>query len=158
MKKRNHPKKKEYTPEDVEKIRKRAGEIWRRKCQLLNTALDDWLQAERELKSKIGIKHKKPEEYTPDEVQKIRARAQEVRDEKIACLRTAFNDWIEAEKELQGELKGKIPPGDLFDLWFEKVSSNLTALLNAETPTQEMSGPDNVFSRSYIELMTECLN
>ena len=40
-----------YSRTDLEKIRKRAREIWARKRESFNTALNDWLQAEQELKA-----------------------------------------------------------------------------------------------------------
>lgn len=155
MKKVNAEKK--YSEADLKKIRKRAGEIWKRKCQSLNTALDDWLQAERELRTKIGIGHKRPDDYTDDEVRKIKERAQAIRDEKVRSLRTAFNDWIEAEQELKEELNGRINANDLFDLWFSKVSSQVALLLKKDSAASAGTMED-IFGRQYVELMKECMN
>ena len=85
---------KKYSKSDMEKIRKRASEIWKGKCQALNTALDDWLQAEREFKAATGIEHKGSHQYTSGEVAGIKERAQAIRKAKISSLRTAFDDWI----------------------------------------------------------------
>jgi hypothetical protein len=142
---------------DIKKIRQRAREIWKRKCDSLNTALDDWLQAERELRTQIGIEHKRPEEYTKEEIKKIRARAQAVREEKVRSLRTAFNDWIEAEQELKEELKQKVNLSDLFDLWFGKVSSNLPSLIQVD-PVPPVGAVDDILGQCYVELMAECMN
>lgn len=147
---------KKYSNSDLKKIRKRAAEIWKGKCQSLNTALDDWLEAEQELKSQSAISHKKPDQYTEAEVLKIKKRAQAIRDEKVKSLRTAFDDWIEAEKELKGELKGHVKPSDLFDLWFSKASSKVAALLREDTVIPS-STLDDVLGRQYIELMAECM-
>ncbi len=153
-KKSDQPKK--YSNSDLEKIRKRASEIWKGKCQALNTALDDWLQAERELKSKIGIENKKPDEYTKEQIAKIRERAEAVRQEKIGSLRTAFNDWIEAEAELKDELKKKIALNDFFDLWFSKVSSEVSELLKTDS-SASMGSIDEILGKNYVELMKECM-
>lgn len=147
--------KKKYSEADLGKIRKKASEIWKRKCQSLNTALDDWLQAERELKAQMGIEHKRPEEYTAEEAGKIGERAQAVREEKIKSLRTAFNDWIEAEQEFKNELDQKIKVSGLFDLWFGKASSHVALLL--KTDTVPVGGFDDILGEHYVELMTECI-
>ena len=148
---------KKYSKADLEKIRKRAAEIWRGKCQALNTALDDWLQAEQELMATTGIKDKKPDQYTSEEVAKIRERAQTIREEKVKSLRTAFDDWIEAEQELKEELKKKkIDIHDLFDLWFSKASSGVTSLLKTDTEIHGRSFND-ILEQEYVELMAECM-
>jgi hypothetical protein len=148
---------KKYSNADLEKIRKRAAEIWKRKCQALNTALDDWLQAERELVASTGIKEKKPDQYTNEETAKIRARAQAIREEKVKSLRTAFDDWIEAEQELKEELqKKKIDTHDLFDLWFGKASSGVTLLLKTDGEIHGRSFND-ILEQEYVDLMTECM-
>jgi len=148
---------KKYSKADLEKIRKRASEIWKGKCQALNTALDDWLQAEQELKATTGIKDKTSAQYTSEEVSKIRERAQAIREEKVKSLRTAFDDWIEAEQELKEELGKKINVDDLFDLWFSKVSPRITALLKTNTGTHAGTFND-VLEQEYVELMTACMN
>ena len=154
MKKKNAEKK--YTSVDLEKIRKRAGEIWQRKCRSLNTALDDWLQAERELRTQARIGHKKSDQYTSEEVAKIKARAQTIRDEKVKSLRTAFDDWIEAEQELKEELKKRVDPKDLFDRWFSKASSRVDSLMKAD-PEIRASIFDDALGQQYVELMAECM-
>lgn len=156
MTKKPTPQKK-YSGADLEKIRRRASDIWKRKCQALNTALDDWLQAERELKATTGIKDKKADQYTAEEVAKIKARAEAIRQEKVQSLRTAFDDWIEAEQELKEELGKKVDLHDLFDRWFNKVSPRVMALL--KTDAQIHAGTFNdVLEQEYVELMTECMN
>ncbi len=154
MKATTRPKK--YSKATTEKIRKRAAEIWKRKCQALNTALDDWLEAEREIRKKLGIEHKKPSEYTPEEIYKIRERAQAVRNEKIGSLRTAFDDWIEAEQELKQDLKKRMTVNEFFDLWFIKMSSAATTIFNAED-VPSVGDVDDLLGKEYIELMTECM-
>lgn len=140
-----------------EEIRKRANAIWQRKCQSLNTALDDWLQAERELRAQIGIEQKQPSQYTPEEIAKIKERAQAIHEEKIKSLRTAFDDWIEAEKELAAELKNKkINLSDLFDIWFSRVSPRVATILDGETEPRP-SLFDEVFAKEYVDLMAECM-
>lgn len=141
---------------DLEKIRKRASEIWKRKCQSLNTALDDWLQAERELRAQAGIEHKKAESYTRDEMILIRKRAQAIRDEKVRSLRTAFDDWIEAEQELKGELGAKITANEFFDLWFRKSSAHVASLLKKDA-SAPLSSIHDFLGKQYVELMTECM-
>ena len=148
---------KKYSKVDLEKIRKRATEIWKGKCQALNTALDDWLQAERELTVSNGLKDKKPDQYTNEDVAKIRERAQAIREEKVKSLRTAFDDWIEAEQELKEELKKKkINAHDLFDRWFSKASSGVTLLLERDSEIHGRSFND-ILEQEYVELMTECM-
>ena len=148
---------KPYSKVDIEKIRKRATEIWKGKCQALNTALDDWLQAERELTVSDGLKDKKPDQYTGADIAKIRARAQAIREEKVASLRTAFDDWIEAEQEFKAELKNKkIESSDLFDRWFSKASSGVTLLLKANMEVHGRSFND-ILEQEYVDLMTECM-
>ena len=148
---------KQYSSADLEKIRKRATEIWRRKCQALNTALDDWLQAERELTVSDGLKDKKPDQYTGEDIAKIRARAQAIREEKVKSLRTAFDDWIEAEQELKAELqKKKIDTHGLFDRWFPKASSGVTSLLKTDGEIHGRSFND-ILEQEYVDLMTECM-
>ena len=146
-----------YSKVDLEKIRKRATEIWKGKCQALNTALDDWLQAERELTVSDGLKEKKPDQYTNEDIAKIRKRAQAIREEKVASLRTAFDDWIEAEQEFKEELKKKkIESHDLFDRWFGKASSGVTSLLKTDTEIHGRSFND-ILEQEYVDLMTECM-
>jgi hypothetical protein len=147
---------KKYSRPAIEKIRKRASEIWKRKCQALNTALDDWLEAEREIRKRLGIEHKKPNEYTAAEVRKIRERAQAVRDEKIGSLRTAFDDWIEAEQELKSELSKRMTVNEFFDLWFIKMSAAATTIFSGEE-IPSVSDIDDILGKEYIELMTECM-
>ena len=148
---------KQYSKVDLERIRKRAAEIWKGKCQSLNTALDDWLQAERELVATAGIKDKKPDQYTNEDVAKIKARAQAIREEKVKSLRTAFDDWIEAEQELKEELaKKKIDPHGLFDRWFRKASSGVASLLKTDPEIHGRSFND-VLEQEYVELITECM-
>lgn len=142
---------------DLEKIRKRANEIWKRKCQALNTALDDWLQAEREFKEKVGGGARPSSDYTAEEVSKIKARAQGIRKEKIDSLRTAFDDWIEAEKELKEELGKKVDTKLLFDQWFGRVSSKVAELLDKDS-TVPASTFNDIMSREYVDLMMECMN
>jgi hypothetical protein len=155
MKAKNSTKK--YSKTSLEKIKKRAEEIWKSKRDSLNTALDDWLQAEKEIKAQSGIEHKKSDEYTPQEVRLIRERAEAVRAEKIDSLRTAFDDWIEAEAELKDELTGSVDLNDLFDRWFEKVSKSVRVILETEeSPSEEVI--NEVYARQYVEFMTECLN
>lgn len=146
-----------YSQTELNKIRNRAEQIWHRKCDAFNTALDDWLQAEKEIRAHSGIGNKSSDEYTEEERQMIRERAQAVRDEKIASLRTAFDDWIEAEHELKGELQETVHFNQLFDLWFKKVSSAVRSLLKDESsPSEDVI--NDLLARHYIELMTECLN
>jgi len=148
---------KRYSKVDLEKIRSKAEEIWLRKRQDLNTELDDWLQAEREIRAQSGIENKPSTNYTATEIRKIQERAQAVRDEKVNSLRTAFDDWIEAEEELKEELTKKIEFDELFDLWFNKVSAALRALWKTESkPSAEAI--NDVLSDQYIAMMTECLN
>lgn len=148
---------KDHPKLDSRKIKKRANEIWKRKCQSLNTALDDWLQAERELKTQAGIGNKEPGQYTSAEVTRIRKRAQAIRDGKIQLLRTAFDDWIEAEKELAEELKNKkIDLHALFDLWFKKASPRVDSLLN-EGAEFHRSIFDEALGQEYVELMADCM-
>jgi Protein of unknown function (DUF2934) len=147
---------KEYSKRDLEKIRKRASEIWKGKCQSLNTALDDWLQAERELLAATGATGKSSDQYTNEEIAKIKERAQAIREEKIKSLRTAFDDWIEAEQEIKEELKKKIDLRDLFDLWFSGASSRVTELLEKDGAIQTGMFND-VLERQYVELMAECM-
>ncbi|MBU9888351.1 MAG: DUF2934 domain-containing protein [Candidatus Omnitrophica bacterium] len=139
-----------------EKIKDRAAAIWKRKCQSLSTALDDWLQAERELRSETEIGCKSSDQYTRDAMSRIRHRAQKIREEKVRSLRTAFDDWIEAEKELREELKKKAGAGDLFDLWFHKVSARITPLLASDT-TVQASAFNSALEQLYVELMAECM-
>ena len=148
---------KQYSKADLEKIRKRATEIWKGKCQALNTALDDWLQAERELVATNGMKGKKPDQYTSEEIARIKARAQAIREEKVKSLRTAFDDWIEAEQEFKAELqKKKVDLHGLFDLWFTKASSGVTSLLETDTEVHGRSFND-ILEQEYVDLMTECM-
>jgi lysophospholipase L1-like esterase len=120
---------KKYSESDLEKIRKRASEIWRKKHESLNTALDDWLQAEREFRAAAGIKHPT----------------------------SAFDDWIEAEKEFKEELKKrKISVRDLFDCWFGRLSSRVDELLKKDDAVH--SGMLNdMMEQQYVELMAECM-
>ncbi len=148
---------KKYSKTDLEKIRKRAREIWQRKCQAMNTALDDWLQAEQELKASAGLQNKPSDQYTQDEVSKIRARAQAIREAKVQSLRTAFDDWIEAEQELKNDLKKKIALGDLFDLWFNRSASHMSEILGKDSEMQAAAFHD-VLERQYVELMAESMN
>lgn len=148
---------KKYSKVDLEKIRKRATEIWKGKCQALNTALDDWLQAERELMASTGTQNKKPDQYTSEETAKIRERAQAIRETKVASLRTAFDDWIEAEQELKEELKKKkIDTRGLFDRWFSKASPGVTSLLKKDAEIHGRSFND-ILEQEYVDLMTECM-
>jgi hypothetical protein len=147
---------KKYSKSDMEKIRKRASEIWKGKCQALNTALDDWLQAEREFRAATGIEHKGPQQYTSGEVAGIKERAQAIRDTKIGSLRTAFDDWFQAERELQGELNQGINLHDLFDLWFDKSSSRVVEVLKRDGAITTGAFND-ILEQQYIELMAECL-
>jgi hypothetical protein len=152
-----HKDPKKYSQVELNKIKNRAEEIWHRKCDAFNTALDDWLQAEKEIRAQSGIEHKSSAEYTADEIRMIKERAQAVRDEKIASLRTAFDDWIEAENELKDELQVSAHFDTLFDQWFKKVSSAVRALLKDESsPSEDVV--NDLLARQYIELMTECLN
>ncbi|HOW60065.1 MAG TPA: DUF2934 domain-containing protein [Candidatus Omnitrophota bacterium] len=149
--------KKDHPRLNPEEIRKRANAIWKRKCQALNTALDDWLQAERELRAQIGIEHKKPCQYTPEEITQIKKRAEAIHEEKIKSLRTAFDDWIEAEKELAEELKNKkINLHDLFDMWFSRVSPRVASMLDEDAVVQK-SIFDEALGKEYVDLMTECM-
>jgi lysophospholipase L1-like esterase len=148
---------KKYSAADLAKIRKRAREIWKRKCQALNTALDDWLQAERELRTQIGINHKQWHQYTDLEVAKIRVRAQAIREEKVRSLRTAFDDWIEAEQELKEELQKKINLSDLFDVWFGPASDRVTSLIKKD-PAIQPGVLDEVLGKLYVKLMASCMN
>lgn len=147
---------KKYSETDLEKIRKRASEIWKRKCQSLNTALDDWLQAEQEFRERTGIKGQGSGQYTDDEVVKIKERAQAIREEKIRSLRTAFDDWIEAERELKEELEKKVDLKDLFDRWFSKASPRVDSLLKTENRVRA-SIFDDALGQQYVELMEECM-
>jgi len=147
---------KKYSGPDFEKIRKRATEIWKRKCQSLNTALDDWLQAEQELRATSGIKDKSSDQYMNEEVAKIKVRAQAIREEKVQSLRTAFDDWIEAEQELKEELGKKIDLHGLFDLWFKGTSSRIAALLKKDGTIQASTFND-ILEQQYVELMAECM-
>lgn len=156
MKKSATPPKK-YSKIDLEKIRKRAREIWQRKCQAMNTALDDWLQAEQELKASAGLQNKSSDQYTGDEVAKIRARAQAIRESKVQSLRTAFDDWIEAEQELKGDLKKKIKLHDLFDLWFNRSASHMSEILGKDSEMQAAAFHD-VLEHQYVELMAESMH
>lgn len=156
MAKKKSDSKKGCSGIDVEKIRQRAAEIWKSKCQSLNTALDDWLQAERELKAQTGFKHKTSDQYTPEEIARIRERAQAIRDEKIRSLRTAFDDWIQAEQELKEELQKKVNLKDLFDMWFTKVSPHMASLLDEDTAARRTIF-DDALGKEYIELMAECM-
>jgi hypothetical protein len=155
MKKQSKDDKK-YSKSDLEKIRKRAGEIWKGKCRAMNTALDDWLQAEREFGAATGIERKGSDQYTSGEVAEIKHRAQAIRDEKIRSLRTVFDDWIQAEKELQGELSKKINLRDLFDLWFDKSSCRVTEALKKDGAIQTGAFND-ILEQQYIEIMAECM-
>ncbi|MFZ5801643.1 MAG: DUF2934 domain-containing protein [Candidatus Omnitrophota bacterium] len=155
MKKQTNPAT-HYSKQDLTKIRKRAAEIWKRKCQALNTALDDWLQAERELKMQTGLKHKTADQYTSEEIAKIKSRAQAIRDEKVGSLRTAFDDWIEAEQELKEELLKKGKRHELFDMWFNRVLPRLDVLLEGEGSVRP-SHVDQALGQEYVELMTECM-
>jgi len=155
MIKKPHPEKK-YSKVDLEKIRTRAREIWKRKCQSLNTALDDWLQAERDLRKQLGIEHKSSADYTAEEVRQIKERAEAVRQEKIGTLRTAFNDWIEAEQELKAELKKRINVNGLFDLWFGEASSRVTLILKTN-PVASSIAIDEILGQQYVELMAKCM-
>ncbi|HOW87426.1 MAG TPA: DUF2934 domain-containing protein [Candidatus Omnitrophota bacterium] len=147
----------QYSKTDLEKIRERAAKIWRRKCQTLNTALDDWLQAERELTVSDGLKDKKPDQYTKEDIAKIRARARAIREEKVKSLRTAFDDWIEAEQELKEELKKKkIDIHGLFDRWFARASSDVTSLLKTDGEIHGRSFND-ILEQEYVDLITECM-
>ncbi len=147
---------KKYSKADLEKIRKRAREIWKRKCLSFNTALDDWLQAEQELRTTIGIQNKRSDQYTDEEVAKIKARAQAIREEKIGSLRTAFDDWIEAEQELKEELTKKVNLKDLFDLWFNRSSSRIAELLKKDGSVHPNMF-NEILEQQYVELMTECM-
>lgn len=147
---------KEHSKLDPQKIRARANEIWKRKREALNTALDDWLQAERELKIQNGLKDKSPSQYTSEDVTKIRERAQAIREEKVQSLRTAFDDWIEAEKELTEELKEKIDLRDLFDMWFKRILPRVDELLDGDT-TLRRGVFDDALGKEYVELMMECV-
>lgn len=147
---------KKYSKSDLEKIRKRASEIWKGKCQALNTALDDWLQAEREFRAMTGTPHKGPGQYTSEDVARIKVRAQAIRDEKVRSLRTAFDDWIQAEQELQGELNKKIKLQDLFDLWFDKSSDRVVEILKKDGAIQTGAFND-ILEQQYIEIMAECM-
>ncbi len=147
---------KKYSDLDLEKIRKRAREIWKRKCDSFKTALDDWLQAERELKTTTDIKHKRADQYTGDEVAEIKKRAELIREEKIKTLRTTFDDWIEAEQELKEELKKKIDIHDLFDIWFKRSSSGVAELLKTDGTLQTGAFHD-VLEDQYVDLMAECM-
>jgi hypothetical protein len=141
---------------DPEKIKKRANEIWKKKRDALNTALDDWLQAERELKIHNGLRDKHPSQYTSEDVTKIRERAQAIREEKVKSLRTAFDDWIEAEKELTEELKKKIDPQDLFDMWFKRISPRVDELLDGDLVIRRGIFDDEL-GKEYVDLMMECM-
>ena len=141
---------------DPKKIKERANEIWKRKREALNTALDDWLQAERELKIQNGLKDKNPSQYTSEDVTKIRERAQAIREEKVKSLRTAFDDWIEAEKELKEELKKKIDPRDLFDMWFKRISPRVDELLDGDLIIRRGIFDDEL-GKEYVDLMMECM-
>lgn len=149
--------KKDLKKVKTDEIRKRANEIWKRKCRSLNTALDDWLEAERDFRVRLGDQSKKPSQYTLAEVAEIKTRAQAIRDEKILSLRTAFDDWIEAEKELVEELKNKkIDRKDLFEKWFRRASPRIAALLE-ENLTAKRSIFDQVLGEEYVEFMKECM-
>lgn len=147
---------KKYSEKDLQKIRKRAAEIWKRKHDALNTALDDWLQAERELKDKNALRRTCSDQYLPEEIARIQERAQAIRNEKVESLRTAFDDWIEAEQELKEELKKKVYLPDLFDMWFLRISPRVATLLNGNSPVSR-SIFDSEFGKQYVELMSECM-
>ena len=145
-----------YSRTDLEKIRKRAREIWARKRESFNTALNDWLQAEQELKAGNKLEHTRSDQYTGEEIAKIKERAQAIRDMKVRSLHTAFDDWIEAEQELKEELTKKINILDLFDMWFLRVSPRVASLLNEETPVRHGIF-DSELGKEYVELMSECI-
>lgn len=147
---------KKYSEGDLSKIRKRATEIWERKHASLATALDDWLEAERELKAKNALQHTSPSQYTPEETARIKTLAQTIRDEKVRSLRTAFDDWIEAERELKDELRKKIDVHDLFDMWFNRVSPRVDALLEGDNPIRRTVF-DSALGQEYVDLMSECM-
>lgn len=148
--------KKKYSKADLEKIRKRAREIWARKRESFNTALNDWLQAEQELKAGNALEHTRSDQYTPAEIAKIKERAQAIRDGKVRSLHTAFDDWIEAEQELKEELTKKINTLELFDMWFLRVSPRVATLLN-EDPSVQHGIFDSELGKEYVELMSECM-
>jgi lysophospholipase L1-like esterase len=104
----------------------------------------------------IGATGKSSDQYTNEEIAKIKERAQAIREEKIKSLRTAFDDWIEAEQEIKEELKKKIDLHDLFDLWFDRSSSRIAALLKKDSaiPTSMFN---DILERQYVELMAECM-
>ena len=145
-----------YSQTDLEKIRKRAREIWSRKRESFNTALNDWLQAEQELKAGNALEHTRSDQYTASEIAKIKERAQAIRDMKVRSLHTAFDDWIEAEQELKEELTKKINILELFDMWFLRVSPRVASLLDEETPVRHGIF-DSELGKEYVELMSECI-
>ena len=104
-----------------------------------------------------NAKDKKPDQYTNEDIAKIKTRAQAIREAKVASLRTAFDDWIEAEQEFKAELKKrKIENHDLFDRWFSKASSGVTSLLETDTEIHGRSFND-ILEQEYVDLMTECM-
>ena len=75
----------------------------------------------------------------------------------MKSLRTAFDDWIEAEKELTEELKKKkIDLRDLFDMWFKKISPRVDELLDGDLTIQRGIFDDEL-GKEYVELMMECV-
>mgnify|MGYP001163225042 CR=1 FL=1 len=72
-------------------------------------------------------------------------------------MRTAFDDWIEAEQEFKEELKKKkIESRDLFDRWFSKTSAGVASRLKMDTEIHGRSFND-IFEQEYVELMAECM-
>ena len=141
---------------DPTTIRKRASEIWQRKCKALNTELDDWLQAEEELRNKLGLDQAKASEYPVEQMNEIRSRARALRLEKINSLHTAFDDWIEAEKELKEELAGKVNIKELFDRWFTKVSATIAEAFKTDAETSSEDAY-NIMGKQYVDLMAEVM-
>ncbi|RLF26032.1 MAG: hypothetical protein DRN14_07545 [Thermoplasmata archaeon] len=146
-----------YSEADLEKIREKAHTIWEKKCQSFNTALNDWLDAEREIRKQLSMEHKESGEYTEDEVGKIKVRAQGLHEEKIKSLNTALDDWLEAEQEVERELKKKMTVRDLFGLWFERLFA-ISSSLCQQGGTSSSGDIYRDIDQHYVEMMSDVMN
>ncbi|MFC1808557.1 hypothetical protein ACFL3D_00350 [Candidatus Omnitrophota bacterium] len=148
---------KKHSDSDLATIDKKAHDIWEKKCNSFNKALNDWLEAERETREQLSIQDKDSCEYTAAEVAVIKTRAQTLHEEKIKLLNSALDDWLEAEKAVEKQLANKPNIKSLFNVWASKVSASFPSSLKKEASEDSWEiyqGIDN----HYVEMMREIMS
>ena len=154
-----------YSDDDLATIHKKAHEIWEKKCNSFNKALNDWLEAESETRKKLRIDNKKSCEYTDAERGQITTKAQALHKERIQLLNSALDDWLEAEKAVEAKLKMKLDARSLFCLWYGRMVDACSLLRKkeiaesiAQSSTVFPGGAYDNLGQHYITMMSDLMN